>query len=101
MYNWSVTRRSFGIFTGITIASAFGAFPALSGGTSRLDAIEERGVLRIGWGVWVPYMFLDPETRELTGITVSLGSALGEMLGVGVEFVETQWPTMVAGMQAG
>jgi len=98
-----MTRRSFAVLGAIGIAQcvAFGPAIALAQSASGLDAVKKRGTLRIGWGVWVPYMFLDPKTRQLTGITVSLGNALAEQLGVKAEFVETSWTTMVAGLQAG
>ena len=96
-----LTRRT---FNAAALASAAGFASILHpahAAESRLDGIKKRGSLRIGWGIWVPYMFLDPATRKQTGITVSLGTALAEQLGVKVEFVETTWATMVAGLQAG
>jgi ABC-type amino acid transport substrate-binding protein len=98
-----LTRRSFAALAaiGIVQCAALGSATALAQTTSGLDAIKKRGSLRIGWGVWVPYMFLDPKTRELTGITVAIGNAMGQHLGVKAEFVQTTWATMVAGLQAG
>lgn len=49
----------------------------------------------------MPYMFLDPATRQPTGITVGLAQGIAEHMGVKAEFVETTWATMVAGVQAG
>lgn len=94
------TRRAFG---------AVAAAGLLQGATlstdalaqSGFEAIKKRGTLRIGWAIWVPYMFLDPKTRQQTGITIALGRALADQLGVKAEFVETSWATMVAGLQAG
>ncbi|WP_407713771.1 substrate-binding periplasmic protein [Comamonas testosteroni] len=96
-----LTRRSFGAAAIVTAAQLSLATPVAKAQSSRLDTIKKRGALRIGWGIWVPYMFVDPKTRKTTGITVSLGNALAEELGVRVEFVETSWSTMVAGLQAG
>lgn len=96
-----LSRRSFGAIAIATAAQLGAGLPVANAQSSRLDSIKKRGSLRIGWGIWVPYMFLDPSTRKTTGITVSLGNALAEELGVKVEFVETTWATMVAGLQAG
>lgn len=98
-----LTRRSFAILgaTGIVQCAALGSGTASAETMSGLDAVKKRGSLRIGWGIWVPYMFLDPKTRQLTGITVAVGDAIAEHLGVKAEFVQTTWAPMVAGLQAG
>lgn len=68
---------------------------------SALQEIQDRGVIRVGWGVWFPYVFRDPKTNELAGVTVDLCEELGEALGVEVEWVEDNWATLIAGIQAG
>jgi len=68
---------------------------------SALDQIAKRGALRVGWAVYLPYMFRDPKTQEPSGITVDLGQAMAKELKVKVEFVEDSWATMIAGLQAG
>jgi len=70
MANTLMTRRSLAVFGAIGIAECvgLGSATALAQATSGLDDVKKRRSLRIGWGVWVPYMFLDPKTRELTGI---------------------------------
>jgi len=94
-------RRSFEILGAIGVFQyALGSATSFAQTMSGLDAVKKSGSLRIGWGVWVPYMFLDPKTRQVTGITVSIGDALARNLGVKAEFVETTWATMVAGLQA-
>lgn len=97
------SRRRFVALAGGAMASAAGLLGSTTAlaQESSVEAIKQSGVLRIGWGIWVPYMFLDPATRKTTGITVSLGNALAERLGVRAEFIETTWTTMVAGLQAG
>lgn len=99
MTEFSITRRSFGALSAAGIVSA--ALPNVALAQSSLEAIKSRGTLRVGWAIWVPYMFLDPATRQKTGITVSLVEALTAQLGVKPEYVETSWATMVAGIQAG
>jgi len=68
---------------------------------SALHDIQKRGAIRVGWGVWFPYVFRDPKTNELAGVTVDLCEELGKALGVKVEWVEDNWATLIAGIQAG
>ena len=103
MRNHRLTRRSFcALAAAAFVPGTFFLAPgAKAQAASNLDAIKKRGTLRIGWGIWVPYMYLDPQTRKQTGVTVAIGNALAEKLGVKAVFVETTWATMVAGLQAG
>lgn len=96
-----ISRRSFGALSVAGLATGAG-LPTLASAQSgtNLDTIKSRGVIRIGWAVWVPYMYLDPASRERVGITMSLTQAIAEKLGVRAEYVETTWATMVAGLQA-
>lgn len=55
---------------------------------------------RVGWAVWFPYMFVDPNTKKMSGITVDIFEALAAELGKEVVFVEDSWATIVAGLQA-
>ena len=75
--------------------------PAKAQTNSTLSEIKKRGTLRIGWGVWFPYVYRDNKTKELAGLSVDVGNALGEALGVEVEWVEDSWATLIAGLQAG
>jgi ABC-type amino acid transport substrate-binding protein len=95
----TLDRRSFCGLVAASLAWAGIAAPAFAQ-SSALDEIRKRGELRIGWGIWVPYMYLDPKTSKTTGVTVAIGNALAEHLGVKAAFVETTWATMVAGLQA-
>lgn len=67
---------------------------------SALQEIKSRGTLRVGWGVLYPYMYRDPKTNELAGFAVDFMNAMGQALNVKVEFVEDNWSTMIAGLQA-
>jgi ABC-type amino acid transport substrate-binding protein len=67
---------------------------------STLDQIKSRGMLRVGWGVWFPYVFRDPQTKEIKGISVDIFNEMAKALGVRAEFVEDSWATMMAGLQA-
>jgi len=70
-----------------------------SGGES--DPIKSAGVLRVGTeGVYAPFSYHDPATGELVGYDVDVAKAVGEKLGVRVEFVETPWDSIFAALEA-
>ncbi len=59
------------------------------------------GVLRVGTeGVYSPFSYHDPATGQLVGYDVDVAKAVGEKLGVKVEFVETPWDAMFAALEA-
>jgi His/Glu/Gln/Arg/opine family amino acid ABC transporter permease subunit len=65
------------------------------------DPIKSAGVLRVGTeGVYSPFSYHDPATGELVGYDVDVARAVGEKLGVEVEFVETPWDSMFAALEA-
>ena len=65
------------------------------------DPLKSAGVLRVGTeGVYAPFSFHDPTTNELTGYDVDVVRAVGEKLGVRVEFVETPWDSMFAALES-
>ena len=68
---------------------------------SRLDAIIQRGTLRVGMtGDYLPFTGLDPQTRRFSGFDVDMATSLGTALGVKVEFVKTAWPQLAADFDA-
>jgi cyclohexadienyl dehydratase len=65
-----------------------------------LDAVRERGELRVGTtGDYAPFSVGEGET--LAGIDVDLARNLAEALGVSVRFVPTSWPTLLDDLLAG
>ena len=72
-----------------------------SSGNETKDPIKAAGVLRVGTeGVYSPFSYHDPKTGELVGYDVDVAKAVGEKLGVPVEFVETPWDSMFAALEA-
>jgi ABC-type amino acid transport substrate-binding protein len=67
---------------------------------SALDRISKDKTLRVGWAVWNPYVYRDPQTNKVVGISYDLVEDLGKALGVKVEWVEDSWATLPAGVQA-
>ena len=72
-----------------------------SSGTSSDNPLKSAGVLRVGTeGVYAPFSYHDPATGELTGYDVDVARAVGEKIGVNVEFVETAWDSIFAALEA-
>jgi ABC-type amino acid transport substrate-binding protein len=69
---------------------------------SGIEEIQERGVLKVGTaGDYRPMSFLDPETGSYTGFDAELSEDLAASLGVGLEYVETSWPSLMEDTLAG
>lgn len=65
-----------------------------------LDKIKAEGVIRIGTeGTYAPFTFHD-ENGKLTGFDVEIAKEVARRLGVKVEFIETKWDGMFAGLDA-
>lgn len=65
-----------------------------------LETIQEKGVIRIGTeGTYAPFTFHDAK-GDLTGFDVDIALEVAKRLGVEVEFIETKWDGMFAGLDA-
>lgn len=65
-----------------------------------LQHVESSGVLTVGTeGTYRPFSY--HEADKLTGFDVEVIEAVGEQLGLKVEFQETQWDGIFAGLEAG
>ena len=72
-----------------------------SGGGSDLASVKQAGVLRVATeGTYSPFSFHDPKTNALTGYDVEVAQAVADKLGVKVEYVETPWDAIFAGLAA-
>lgn len=82
--------------------SAAAATPAgPAAGPDLLARIKERGTLVIATeGDWSPWTYHD-ETDTLTGLDVEIGTLIAEGLGVQPDFQETDWDSILAGVDAG
>jgi L-cystine transport system substrate-binding protein len=80
-------------------ASGGGESPA--GGTS-LEKVQDEGVITVGTeGTYRPFTFHEGGSGELTGYDVEVMEAVADELSVEVEFEETQWDAIFAGLDAG
>ena len=71
-------------------------------GEDLLTSIKTKGVITIATeGDWAPYTYHDEKTNELVGFDVELGKMIADKLGVSVEYKETDWDSILAGVQSG
>ncbi len=69
---------------------------------SALQDILSSGVLKVGTtGDWNPMTMKDPATNSYTGYDIDVMTELAKDLGVEVEFVPTDWKTLVSGVISG
>ncbi|WP_110809363.1 ABC transporter permease subunit [Mycolicibacterium porcinum] len=65
------------------------------------EPLKSAGVLRVGTeGVYSPFSYHDTATGQLVGYDVDVARAVGDKLGVRVEFVETPWDSIFAALEA-
>jgi cyclohexadienyl dehydratase len=85
---------------GLSAILALGALPASA--QSALNDVLNGGVLRVGTtGDWNPMSVKDPATNSYIGFDIDVMEALAADLGVSVEWVPTDWKTLVNGVVAG
>src|SRR5690625_3165225 len=69
-----------------------------SDGQDVLARIQESGTVRIGVeGTYRPYAFHD-DSGELVGFEKEIADAIAEGLGATAEYVETEWDSLIAGL---
>ncbi|WP_298848966.1 transporter substrate-binding domain-containing protein [uncultured Ruegeria sp.] len=69
---------------------------------SALNEVLDSGVLKVGTtGDWNPMSLRDPATNSYKGYDIDIMNELAADLGVEVEYVPTDWKTLVNGVVAG
>ena len=77
------------------------AASASAAAANKLEAIQSNGKLIIALeGAWQPWSFHD-ESDTLVGYDVEVSRAIAEKLGVEPEYVESDWDSLFAGLDAG
>jgi len=81
--------------------SIFFTSQAWAQASSRLNQILANGVLRVGTtGDWNPMTVRDPATNTYKGFDIDMVTALAADMGVKLQFVPTDWKTLVNGIIA-
>ena len=90
-------------FFKVAIATALGFMISTAAqAQSALHEVLDAGVLKVGTtGDWNPMSLRDPATNSYKGYDIDIMNALAADLGVDVEFVPTDWKTLVNGVVAG
>lgn len=65
-----------------------------SGAASVIEEITERGVLRVGMSIFVPWAMRDRQ-GGLIGFEIDVANKVAEDMGVEAEFVPTDWPMII------
>jgi len=94
-----LTQRLQALALGLLLALGTGAANADT--ASSLNKILDSGTLRVGTtGDFNPMSFKDPETNEYRGHQIDAARQLAADMGVKVEFVPTDWKTLINGIVA-
>lgn len=94
-------RSKFSLFALVALLLAALAACGGSGSdnASDLQRVKDAGVLKVGTeGTYSPFSFHDPKSNELVGYDVEVIAAVADKLGVKVEYVETPWDAIFAGL---
>ena len=84
-----------------TAASGAASSAASVGAADQLAAIQTNGKLVVALeGAWQPWSYHD-ESDTLVGYDVEVSRAIAEKLGVEPEYVESDWDSLFAGLDAG
>jgi len=83
------------------IEPTVGSAPAASPEQNRLQEVLDRGSLRVGTTGDFYMSAKNPETGERSGFDIELTTKLAEDMGVEVEYVATDWTSLVSGLSAG
>ena len=82
-------------------AAVSDAAPAANPQGSLIERINNKGTITVGTeGTYAPFSYHDKDGK-LTGYDVEVTRAVADKLGIKVEFKETQWDSMMAGLKAG
>lgn len=87
-------------------AMSIAAVLVMTGGAAQAQSVLQEvlndGVLKVGTtGDWNPMTMKDPATNSYTGYDIDVMTELAKDLGVEVEFVPTDWKTLVSGVSSG
>ncbi len=101
--NWQkvvATTMVIALLAGL-LAACSGAPGGPAGGTKgQVDEILQRGALKVGLDIFVPWAFKDKD-GNLVGFEVDVAKKLAADMGVEVEFVPTEWSGIIPALLTG
>jgi polar amino acid transport system substrate-binding protein len=94
-----ITRQAFvGL---VAVSCVLASAPSRAEDASAWQSVKKAGVLRCGAAVAPPYVMRDAKTGQYSGFFSDLCRDFGQnVLKVKVEFVDTSWDNIVAGLQS-
>ena len=85
----------------LSLAGCSSSKSASSAAANKLETVQSNGKLVVALeGAWQPWSFHD-ESDTLVGYDVEVSRAIAEKLGVEPEYVESDWDSLFAGLDAG
>ena len=88
----TILKNSCVFFIAFLISLSF--FGCKKEAPSVLDTIKERGVMKVGLGIFVPWAMKDKQ-GELVGFEIDVAKSIAEELGVEIEFIPTAWDGII------
>src|SRR5262245_33402786 len=70
------------------------------GQSPTIDEILANGKLRAGVAIAAPWLLQDPATNKYYGPAADVIERIGQTLGVPVEYVDSGWDVLIAGLQS-
>jgi polar amino acid transport system substrate-binding protein len=97
-----IQKQARRFLTGLAVSSAVLLAPTTQAAEGNLwKEVRDAGVLKCGAAVAAPYVMKDAMSSQYSGYFVDLCRDFGEnVLKVKVEFVDTNWDNLIAGMQS-
>ncbi|MEP2473797.1 MAG: transporter substrate-binding domain-containing protein [Paracoccaceae bacterium] len=97
----NILKRTTNWLAAVFVALTMAAAPAVAQEQSTWDQIKETGKLRMGVIQAPPWFSKNPATGTWdSGLGVTIGQNMAEVLGAELEFVEVTWGTAVAALQS-
>ena len=93
--------RSLALTLLLTAGLATAWTPATASAADLLATVKARGTLKVALeGTYPPFNYKDQKTGQLAGYDVDVARLLATRLGVKVEFVSSEWASILAGLSA-
>ena len=97
----SMMKKAFALTLTVLMILSLAACTKKNSEKDLLARIKEKGMLELGTeGDWAPWTYHD-EDDNLVGFDVEIGTAVAEYLGVEVKFHQTDWDSILAGVDSG
>ena len=89
------------VILGLAVTVSAAAFSVPVHASDFWKGIQDRGTLRCAAAVAPPYVIKDLKTGEYGGAYLELCKQFADVLKVKIEYVDTSWDNIIAGLQAG